>query len=224
MKRIFIASALALLLTACRRNPIERLVNPVPEGAVPGISGVYVIYDDELKTGGGVEFIPGGENQSADFADSSSGRRTARQIKYQWNGGNVSDTDPAFAPSEHLFAGFSLGTLVNSAQQPSDPGKNLSAFGYTKLTLWVKGDLSTGNRLRIEGPSQLSQNHTPARTEIDAATLASGWQKVTLNVPPSDFTTVKVYMTISIQYDQPPRTTANGDGGTVYIDDVQYEQ
>jgi hypothetical protein len=30
-------------------------------------------------------------------------------------------------------------------------------------------------------------------------------------------------MTVSIQYAQPPRTDAAGDGGTVFLDDVQYE-
>jgi hypothetical protein len=64
---------LAFLLGAgCKHNPIERLADPNPSGArpFPATGGVYTIYDDELKTGGGLGFIPGGENQTIDLLSS----------------------------------------------------------------------------------------------------------------------------------------------------------
>jgi hypothetical protein len=35
---------------------------------------------------------------------------------------------------------------------------------------------------------------------------------------------VKIFATFVIQYAQPPRTTAPGNGGVIYIDDLRYEK
>lgn len=215
---------LVFVAGGCRRNPIERLTNPVPEGAVPQSSGTFVLYDDELKTGGGVGFIPGGQNQTIDFSDRSDPRRTTTQIRYTWSGQDVfSDqlTPPAY---QHLFAGFSLTVPVDATTVASAAAKDFSGPAYTKVTLWVRGNLSDNNVLRIEGPDDGAGGNTAARTEISGSSLAAGWQKVTLPVPSQEFSNVKVFLTISIQYDQAPRTTLAGEGGTVFIDDIQYER
>lgn len=219
--RLFLVLALAAVVTSCRKNPIERLVNPYGDSSVPGVSGTYVIYDDELKTGGAVGFIPFGENQIIDFADKTSPRRSADQLRYQWTGLDTSSTTAG--ASQHDFAGFSLFFAPTIAGAATSPGVNLAPGGYTKVKLWVRGDLSAENRLRIEGPDDGNSGTPTARVELTGDQLAQGWQEVTLPIPPTDFQNVKVFLTISIQYSQPPRTTAAGNGGTVYLDDIRYE-
>ncbi|MCB4756048.1 MAG: hypothetical protein LHV69_03295 [Elusimicrobia bacterium] len=207
----------ALSVSGCRRNPIERLSDPLPDGAVPNSSGVYVIYDDELKTGGGMMFIPGGENQNINFLDQGAAPQGFANISYSWNGADVmNSTTP-----QHLYAGFSLIVSSSASQLDFVPGKNLSGPGYLNLKLYVRGSLSTATRLRIEGPSDGTGLTTPARTEL--LSLGSSWQEVTLPVPAADFANVKVFVTISFQYDQPPRTTNPGNGGIVYVDYLRYE-
>jgi hypothetical protein len=57
---------------------------------------------------------------------------------------------------------------------------------------------------------------------LDSTALGPNWQQVTLPIPASNFPNVKVFLTISFQYAQPPRTTDPGNGGVVYIDDISY--
>lgn len=204
------------LFSSCKKNPINRLTNPLPDGDVAQSSGIYTIYDDELKTNGGLAFIPGGENQSIDLADVGDPRRTLRQVRYSWNG---QDTG-----SQHLFAGFQFLITPDGTTLSLANAKNLSAAGYTKLTLYVRGELSSGNTLRIEGPSNGVSTFVPARAEISAANLTNAWQGVSLTVPSGDFSSVKIFATFSIQYTQAPRTINPGAGGVIYVDDVRYER
>ncbi|MFN0118558.1 MAG: hypothetical protein ACKVQC_09745 [Elusimicrobiota bacterium] len=202
--------------SACKRNPVERLTNPMSESAVPQSAAIYTIYDEELKTGGGLGFIPSGDNQSINLADQTSPRRTVNAIGYTWNG-----NDPS--PGNHLFAGFSLLITPNFTNLTSAMGKDLSASGYTKMKFFIRGALSSHTTLRIEGPDDGDGGITPSRTELTSTDLTSDWRAVTLNITPSHFNNVKVFATFSFQYAQPPRTTNAGEGGTIYIDDIQYE-
>jgi hypothetical protein len=103
---IRVVSVGLLLLVGCKRNPIDRLIDPVPSEAqpFPATGGRYTVYDDELKTGGGLGLIPGGQNQTINlnYTDSS---RPGRQIVYAWNGNDVSSMTSV---SQHAFAGFEL--------------------------------------------------------------------------------------------------------------------
>lgn len=203
-------------MTACKKNPVDRLTNPLPDGDVSQSSGVYVVYDDELKTGGGLAFIPGGGNQFVDLSDVSEPRRTNRQARYTWTGADVAN--------QHLFAGFDFLVTPDGSTLDAATAKNLSSAGYTKMTLYVRGQLAEGNALRIEGPSSGNSSFVPARTEISASDLNNSWRQITLNVPAGDFANVKIFAIFSIQYTQPPRTTNPGEGGTIFIDDVRYER
>jgi hypothetical protein len=207
---------LAFLLGAgCKHNPIERLADPNPSGArpFPATGGVYTIYDDELKTGGGLGFIPGGENQTIDLLSSGG------EIRYSWNGNDVSST----TTTEHLFAGFELLVTPNFVGFESAPGKNLSGAGYTKLKFSIRGSLSANTTVRVEGPDDGLGGITPALVNI--TTLGSAWQDVTLPIPdPTHFNNVKGFMIVTFQFAQPSGTTTPGGGGTVYVDNIRYEQ
>lgn len=208
---------LAISLSGCKKNPVDRLINPLEGGSVPGSSGIYTIYDDELKTAGGLIFIPGGENQSLELTDVSSPRRNRNHARYSWNGQDVTENGTA----QHLFAGFSFVVSQDAASLATTPARDLSGHGYDSLTLYVRGNLSLHTKLRIEGPDDGAGGITAARTEITS--LTNDWAKVTLAVPTGDFSSIKSFFTLSFQYEQPAFTTAPGDGGVVYIDDVRYE-
>ena len=215
-RRLFFLVAAALALAACERNPVDRLVNPNDQGGVPQFGDTYVIFDDELKTGGGVGLIPGGENQTLDFrAPSDIG---SFSIQYVWNGKDVFNSETG--EFQHLFAGFALSVTELFEDLAGATGKDLSGPGYTTLRLRVRGALSQETSLRIEGPDDGAGGITPARTEL--TTLGPAWQDVTLAVPAGDFANVKTFMTVTFQYDQPPRTEPPGEGGTVFLDDVRY--
>lgn len=214
--------ALFLTFVACKRNPVDRLTNPNADGIVPQSSGVYMIFDDEIKTGGGLGLIPGGDNQTIDVTDHSSPRRSINAMRYVWNGKDVFNFDTE--EFQHLFAGFNMFVPSDGSQLASTNPKNLSAPGYTKLKFFVRGSLSHATTLRIEGPDDGSGGNTPALIESGTDfTLTNDWQEITMTIPASDFNSVLIFFTISLQYDQPPRTEPAGEGGVIYLDDIHYE-
>ncbi len=207
-----------LILAGCEKNPIDRLTNPMPDGAVPDTSGIYVVYDDELKTGGGVAFTPGGENQTIDMENTDSPQLSKKAIRYEWNGGDVfHSTSP-----QHLYAGFILIVTPNIADLDAATGKNLSGPGYTRLTFQARGTLSENTVLWVEGPDDASGGITPQKLIIN--NLSSNWTQYSMNIPAADFVNVKDFLIVTFQFTQPPRTTNLGGGGVVYFDDIRYIQ
>lgn len=209
-----------MLLVGCKRNPIERLVDPVPSEAqpFPATGGRYVVFDDELKTGGGLAFIPGGQNQSINL-NYTDGSRPGRQIVYAWNGNNVSSMTSV---SQHAFAGFELLVTNDFTGFDTATGKNLSAANYTTLKLSIRGALSDNTILRIEGPDDGAGGITPAVSNITS--LGANWQDVTLSIPSADFANVKAFIIVTFQFAQPSGSSTPGGGGIVYLDDIRYEQ
>lgn len=216
-KKIALLSSI-LVLTACKKNPVDRLTNPLIDGQVPQSSGLFIIYDDELKTSGGLGLIPQDGNQSIDLADQSAPHRTVNSIRYTWNGQPVLNN----GTPQHLFAGFQLIISPQVSQLATTPARDLSGPGYTRLTMYVRGHLSENTILRVEGPDDGDTATTPARTEISS--LSNDWTPLVVLVPAADFTTVKSFVTISLQYTQPPFSTSPGEGGTVYFDEIRYEK
>jgi hypothetical protein len=204
-----------LAATACRKNPIERLTDPYHEGVTPQSSGVFMIYDNEFKTGGGLAFIPGGASQSIDIFNHDNPVNSGVQIKYVWNGQPVA--------GQQLFAGFNILITPNLDTLAATAPKNLSAAGYTTMKMRIRGALSSGNTLRIEGPTDGSEGAVAAQPATQP-TLTDAWQDFSFPIPAGDFSSVKIFATFSIQYAQPPRTTAAGNGGTIYVDDLRYEK
>src|ERR1041384_7964791 len=65
--------------------------NPPPSGATG-----YVIYSDDLTSGGGAFLYPSGENQALSFSDTSGPSTGQKSMRYSWNGATVGG-QPAFA-------------------------------------------------------------------------------------------------------------------------------
>ena len=106
---------------ACRNNQFA------------GVASAFVIFSDELVTGGGAFEYPGGENQTLSFSDTSN-PVSHRSIRYAWNG-----EPPKAGDTDHTFAGFTLIQTASQTTYSSTAGRNLSAANYGKATLFIRG-------------------------------------------------------------------------------------
>jgi hypothetical protein len=213
-RALFLAAA---LLAACDRHAGDRLTDLTPEGAVPGASADWVLYADELRTGGGFYLIPEAANQAIVDGDPAAAAVGRSGITYTWNGGAVN--------AQHLFAGFGLLVAQTIFQDASTPARDLSGQGFTRIAFRAKGSLGENVILRVEGPGDGSNATVLPRLEITRSELAAGWARYELPVPsPAAFASVKQYVNFILVYDQPTGTTLPGEGGTVHIDQVAYER
>jgi len=213
--------ALLAAVTGCQQQSVNKLVNPYPDGAVAQTSGIYSLYRDQLLTGGGLGLFPTGDNQSIDLQDQSAPTRTLVQMRYDWNGQDIYHEE--FDVLEHTFAGFSLVITQDFTGLESATPKDLSGPGYTKLKFSARGVLSQNTTLLIEGPDNATSRADRTSLELDGSQLTSNWADYTLdNIPAGHFADVRVFVSFSFQYEQPPRTTVPGGGGAVYIDDIRY--
>lgn len=217
-RKIFLIFLAGVIFSGCKKNPVDRLINPVPEGDVAPASGVYSIYNDEFKTSAGIGLIPGGENQTIELGDA---------IRYFWNGADVPDV----GVQQHLFAGYSVIITPDFTTFDAAQPRNLNAgvATYAKLKFLIRGTLASDTYVRIEGPDDGSGGIVPIKIEslhglAGDFTLTDQWQEKEIVIPSNHFDNVKVFFTLSLQYSQPSGTTVPGGGGTIYIDQVRYEQ
>lgn len=219
-----------LFLVGCDRNPIRKLIDANQEGAQGNIAWTspFVIYKDDLESGGGAMLYPDVHNQTVSFF-STNNPRGKRSIFYSWNGRDIMRTfDPCLAATpvlQHEFAGLSLTVASGFDTFDTTLPRNLFSGGYTKITLWVRGRLTTNTILRIEGPDDGLCNADPPRLDITASQLTDDWQQITIPIPTSSFLiSIKDFVKFTFVYNQPPSTTAAGEGGEIFIDDVAYEK
>lgn len=239
MKRLALVLALTSLV-ACNKSPFERTHDASGGGAVGGFlpSTNLVVFSNELKTGGGAFEYPGGNNQDLSFADVSN-PVSARSIRYVWNG------NPAGSTSDHTFAGFDLMHTAVFADYSTTAGRNLQAAGYSRVTFYARGSLSTNTDLKIEvadnGSSvdhaapciTLSTNGTNDRCDgsfgVNALKMAprqltTSWQQYSITIPASSLAALKDFFKATFIFTDPfVGNTAPGQGGTVYFDQIVYE-
>lgn len=224
MTRLLLALLMMVSVTGCKRNPVDRLTDPNPQSVVPydpTSPREFMIFDDEITTGGGLGLIPGGDNQSIDVTDHSSPRRSTNALRYQWNGQDVFSFETG--QFQHLFAGFNMFVASSIDEVASSTPKNLSGANYANLKFFIRGQLSPGTTVRIQGPDDGAGGITPALIESGTNfTLTNDWQEITMTIPSAHFTSVRIFLTITLQYAQAPRTTAPGNGGVIYLDDIRY--
>jgi hypothetical protein len=204
-----------LVLLGCGRHPSNRLTDLASEGAVPTASADWVLYSDELQTGGGFYLIPdAGSHQilDGDRTESYAGRAS---VRYSWTGAAIL--------GQHDFAGFGFLVAPTIDKDASTPARDLSEYGFTRITFMAKGTLSENTLLRVEGPCDGTGSTVAPRLEISREQLAAGWTQYSMPVPdPISFASIKQYINFVFIYSQPTGTTKAGDGGTIFIDQVTY--
>jgi len=240
MKRIlFIALCLA---TAGCQNPFNRTRDASGAGPTGTISATtdFVVFRDELTTGGGAFEFPGSDAQSLSFNDTSN-PLSRRSIRYSWTGDAVA--------GQSVFAGFDLMHTTTLAAYAGTPGRNLVATGsnpnYTKVTFYARGSLSSNTVLKIEVADD-GNTTTPdpcltlskAGAQADDVCSANGpdpfaqppqvlstnWMPYTLAIPNASLlSNIKDFFKATFVF-TPSFGAPQGQGGTVYIDKIQYEQ
>jgi len=236
---------LCLLSSGCR-NPFDRTRDASGAGPTGTFSGNanFVIFNNELVSGGGAFLYPGGENQSLSFSDTSN-PIGYRSIRYSWTGGLVSA--PGCTPNPtSLFAGFDLMHTAVFSDYASTPGRDLHQGNYVKVTFFARGSLSSHTVLKIEAatPSSPAGCSTPPivpclwlsdsnSIDIDDGAndqkcghlpMTGSWQAYTVPIPSGWLagTQVKDFFKATFVFNQPFGVPA-GQGGTVYFDQIQYE-
>lgn len=214
----------ALLFSACDKSPWERTKGDNGSAAAIGGSGsgTFPIYVDELVSGGGAFEYPGSSNLSLDFADRSS-PIGERSIRFSWNGQSSDGTTTS-------FAGFSLMHVAQFSQYTSTPGRDLQAAGYTKVRFSARGELATANSLKVEagGPSSAcialsSTGLVDACGNGQRGVLSGDWRSYEFSISPAQQSAIKDLIKFTFIFDNPtPGSTAPGQGGVVYLDNVSY--
>lgn len=246
--RLFCFSFLVfgLGLSGCNQSPFNSTRDASGGGALNkfGVAPAFVIFDNELTTGGGAFEYPGGQNQTLSFTDTSN-PISHRSIRYSWNGQPVSA--PGCNPNPTpLFAGFDLMYTTTQAAynpSPSVPGRDLHQAGYTKATFYARGSLSSNTVLKVEVAAAGVQAGCPVLpvvpclwlssngTEDDGvnsqgcghAQLTGGWQSYSIPLTPAALTDVKDFFKATFVFTPPfVGSTAAGQGGVAYFDVIEY--
>jgi hypothetical protein len=225
-----------LLMVGCK-SPFDRTRDASGGGTgTIGSSPTYVVFSNELKTGGGAFEYPGGENQTLSFTDTSN-PISYRSIRYNWTGATVA--------GQSVFAGFDLMDTVTQATYSSTQGRDLRAAGYTKVTFYARGSLSTNTVLKVEVSADGNPNDAdpcitlstsgnaadntcllfgqfPNPLAMPVQQLTSSWQQYTINVPNSSLANVKDFFKATFVF-TPVFSVPAGQGGTAYFDQIQYQ-
>ncbi len=233
MKQTWIMILCLFVLTACEKSPSSR-TRSVGSGGTGAISagGTFVVFSGELMTGGGAFLYPGDAGQSLSFADRSN-PTSERSIRYSWTGETVA--------SQHVFVGFTLMHTPLQADYGTAPARNLAAAGYTRVTFDARGDLSSNTLVKIEvaddgngGTANASCVSLSESGTLDALfgacgntnTLEPGWRRysVPIAAPGTALANLKDFIKVTFIFNDPfPGNTVPGQGGVIYIDQIQYE-
>ena len=207
---------LLIFLSSCE-NRVDQIFKD-PENTPLFYRGVYsnvfTIYDDELKTGGGMMFYASPDNQELDFEYSDDGNKV---IKYRWNGGDVYDYDSK--SWEHNWCGFGL-IVARSYEEVEEKSFDLSGVGYSKLKFNLKGYLSQNTSLKIEGPKKAGSGGTADYIEIGSADISYSWKDFSIDISSSALRDFNIYVGVVFVYNG----SGKGSGGEIFIDDVRLER
>ena len=232
--KILVYCLLALVvlsLVSCEKNPISRLQDPIPDGALSAWSGILRVYDDDLRTGGNVEFIPSdlappNNNMTIDFkVTEQNPPEGVNCLKYTWNGQEVFWDSP-LAPAnkmEHSYGGVTLIVATHFSLYNSTPAKDLRPGGYTHISFKAKAVMDSDTTIKFEGPvGESSKTHDFLRV-TNTQISAFDWTAYQFPVSQTDLSQVKDFFKIVIEYQKGVSGPA-GDGGVVYVDDIRYER
>lgn len=218
--RIFFTAAVIAGITGCDRHPFKKVSTLRDEGLLPSVNATFIVYDDELKTGGNLFVFPGGENQTVELKWQDRPYRGKNCIMYSWNGRDVNDGNLGI--TRHDFVGLDLVVSEGSGDFAASSSLDLSAGAYAKATFWIRGTLSEGTTLKVESPDDGST--ATAAPQLLITSISETWQKNEITIAASDLTALKEFFKITFVYTQPTGTTTPGGGGTVFLDDIRLEQ
>ncbi|HVO33387.1 MAG TPA: hypothetical protein VMU17_05675 [Elusimicrobiota bacterium] len=232
-------------LSACGKSPVN-IANSGALGTTLGGApicaggpGIFYVFCDELKTGGGSFEYPGSDYQSLSFFDASN-PISHRSIRYSWTGQDVSNPNCLPNP-EHTFAGFDLMHTTTLLAYPTTPGRDLRGSGYTHASFFARGSLSTNTVLKVEVAGAGSTGACSAAVSpcLDLssdgslddgsgncghAALSAAWQSYSISMTNPDLSSIKDFFKATFIFLPPSGDLAPGQGGAAYFDVIEYQQ
>ncbi len=195
-------------------NPYNFFVDPLSDGALDsdGNWQEWVLYHNELRTGGGMMFYASPEGtkgydvQKINFYSTSNPRTGRHCIKYTWTGEEVYAYEDEVWQND--WAGFGL-IVGEDWEEYDDVTVDLSESGYTKIELYARGS----GTARFESPDGKWDSTAPNDTTGDID-LTNTWKKHTMNFTPGK--NVKHYLSIILK-------SSGGESVTLYVDDIRYK-
>jgi hypothetical protein len=208
-----------LALASCQKDPVNHLINPTASNTAGGWSGVWTIYDDDLKTGGTVMMFTSKDGQQIDFASKENPHTGAQSLKYSWDGTDAIAYQGALQYFQPGYVGFGL--IV-----PEDQSKfgvvtrDLTPGGFTKVSFWIRGNIGSLVTFRLEtdnGTNVSPSGNNAWESNTTDRAVTSAWQRYEFALSGSQAAT-KLFLKIFFKYAGGPGT--RGTGGTVYLDDI----
>lgn len=222
---ILIIGLLAVLpvFSGCDKEPMNKLVNPLQSNTTGNWSGVWTLYDDEVKTGGDIMNYTTHEGVGLQFDCRDNPHSGSQCIKFSWDGGDVTNYEDGKA--EHDWTGFGM-IVASSYLDYTKYTKNLATGGFTKLSFWVRGSLNSNVYLRLEGSNARYNDQSGTNCWQSYTTtrkVTSTWTKYEFPIS-GDLTAVKDYLRVIFRYDMDYNAdtpnTGRSNGGTIYLDDI----
>jgi hypothetical protein len=179
-----------------------------------------------VKTGGAVMTYNTGA--TIDFKCTDNPHSGKDCIRYSWDGSPVLTyaSLPAHATDyiQSGFSGFSLICAPANAQYLIYT-RNLSLGGYTKITFWARGVLNTNVNLRVAANSADPNQYKYASgyPGVWQGTITSGWQKYSVSIDNTvnNLAAASDFIKIILIYTPGAGEPSSGNGGTVFLDDIE---
>lgn len=218
-KKIIFIFMFALLFFGCSDVKVkDTLLDPIPSGATGRWSGVWVLYDDELKTGGGIMLYtePPPSNPNSQVIDpfcSENPYSGSKCLKYSWDGDVSYDSN--WNVWQNKWCGMAL-IVGKDWTEVKTSSKDLTGVGYNKLTFKARAKLDPSVKVKIEAVVKIGQYTSSAAGSItlDSTTLTQDWAEYTISL--NNVSTVNIFLSVVFQYNGSTQST----GGTVYLDDI----
>jgi hypothetical protein len=214
---------------AGQTNPPPGQTNPPGGTTPPPTTGStdFVVFSNELKSGGGAFMYPAGDNQTLSFLDTSN-TISGHSIRYAWTGGDVA--------GQHGFAGFDLMHTPELSTYAATPGKDLRPGGYHRVTFDARGTLASNVVLKVEVSDDGDGGAIPpcivfsTNGDLDEGgptpcltrgVLSTAWQQFSIPVTSANLSVVKDFFKATFVYKNASAST--GSGGVAYFDDIRYK-
>jgi hypothetical protein len=211
----FVIALIISFITGCSDVKVEdRLVNPIPLGATGKWSGVWVLYDDELKTGGGIMFYtePNPENPTSQTLNVSYTEENGNKcMKYSWDG-DIS-YDSTWKVWQDKWCGMAL-IVGKDWTEVQTSTKDLSLAGYKKISFKIKGHLSESTRIKIDTLVRIGKFSSYPAASVVINSLSDQWEEYTLVL--NNVSTINIFFSLVIEN----KSNTKSQGAVVYLDDI----
>jgi len=232
IKRLLFSTicSIFVVFAGCSKTPVKDLVDPTSTNSTGIWSGKWIVYDDEMKTNGAVMLYT--EGVSLNFNYTGNPHSGSKCMQFSWTGLPVlTYASLPDHPTDYIQSGFTGFGLISAptVAQYFTGTRDLSKGGYTRITFWARGSLSAYTYLLVEanfaaGTTPTGITHTSTGEGFWIGTVTSNWQQYSLNIDniTNNLAAATDFVKIIMVYDPPSGSNSTqGNGGTVYIDDIQ---